>query len=1254
LPYTVLDVELTTGVVRPLTITQSGSRLVLGDGPDVVGALVSEMGTPAEPMLGQLYLAPSTESGLAHDADPAETGFQGQITLTIETGSGPTAEQHTVIVDVTAGYSGSGAGAVAAGDVLAALRTQQRLNYLGFGDSAGDALAPTNVFDLPTQEALQLFRAAVDQEGDLAPADADTGLGATTLEWLNASAAPRWTSLAGLATAESYGTSWLTDTVGQAVDAVAGVTLSDVVGLSTEDGWSSADSRIPSDPGRLHQAGMEVDFAVPAGAQTASEPPGDPMTAEEQRLFDLVVQLHDIGSASHGLELIEVALSNTKVVAAISADPGLSGVSAHTGTESAAVMHVGFRAPEPGVISATHESYLLETLDGLADLGTALMTDGRFDWEIPLLAEDQGPDDPSLPRTLGNIFDLGQLIRDGVYQPVSDYFAAAPTPTAGDLVSHLAGLAGFGSVAEAAGNSAERIAFTFHYGAEAAEVLDLELGAEISEAGVILDAAAQLGVTAAFGFDVTVGVDLGRGVTASEAGFIQIGSFLIEADVTAADLDFAAGVGFLNAAVEDGQFLLDADLVTTVGGGAEMSLSDITSTPVGSLVALTPTGSVDVTLPITATIGTWTTPGGMDQPQIVIEDTDLFDGPGGGFQFDPIIDFDLPDGLMSFTEISPAAMVGVFGQLSQWLTDFQASPLLDAEIPFASGATLGGVMGLDTTLIDDVINLLESEPNVPAFASAQALAALIPGITSIEYDDAFAGLGGAPVLTYTFDLSKSFDPLIATVDLDLLGDNPLSGLANITTSSTITLTPDVNMGFKLRIDLTPQGEGVMVHVAQTLDEVTGRSLQNPAKVWDDYAEDDGLNDVTVTLRSGTTFGVNFDSLSGTSTLGGAIALLAGANPHFGVTLDTERKRLILTDTSTPAGADPEFRVAAANGSLAPFILGILGNDTDEDGEIVGGALHGDVLDNHLFIDEASFEASVDLSAPDIDASANFGLIELAIENGSGAIDTTVTVQLNDPGTGTPGPVSVGELFKGLSGLGSPGSNLVTLGLDASASLVLPISISSSLPGLDGLVGASPRIVIDWPTVFTTDPVGLDLDSFDITFEDFDDLLNFRDLGTDDVVDLLAAVAGLVADISGHSVLDIKMPVIDKTPGELLGFTQDFADTVAEFQANPDLLLDGLETALATALGLGVDLALDLSGPDPALRLNLDYTKDIPGGFQLPMNFDLGSLGLDGVSHLIDISSGGLLSVEGGVTFGLSLGLDPVSYTHLTLPTSDLV
>jgi len=190
-------------------------------------------------------------------------------------------------------------------------------------------------------------------------------------------------------------------------------------------------------------------------------------------------------------------------------------------------------------------------------------------------------------------------------------------------------------------------------------------------------------------------------------------------------------------------------------------------------------------------------------------------------------------------------MVGIFGQLGQWLADVQGSALLDTEIPFASGSTLGGVMGLDATLVADVISLLESEPNVPAFSSAQALAALIPGITDIEYDDAFAGLGGAAVLTYTFDLSEAFDPLTATIDLDLLGESPLSGLANITTASTVTLTPDTDMGFKLRIDLTPRGEGVTVDADTTLDELTGRVLHDPVKQWDDFAEDDGLGDAIV-------------------------------------------------------------------------------------------------------------------------------------------------------------------------------------------------------------------------------------------------------------------------------------------------------------------------------------------------------------------------------------------------------------------------
>ncbi|MCX5671296.1 MAG: hypothetical protein NTU94_08280, partial [Planctomycetota bacterium] len=520
-----------------------------------------------------------------------------------------------------------------------------------------------------------------------------------------------------------------------AAAAVPGVTLADVAALSQPDGWSSSATRGPGTPGRHHQVGMEVDFVVPPGAQTASG--GGSMTAAEQRLFDIVSQLRTAGQSSHQLKLTEVSLSNTKVVAAIVA-AGWAGVTANTNTESAGVMHVGFAAPVPGVLSATEKSFLTDTLDGLVDLGAGLIADSRLQWAIPLALQDPGGDDPLVAKTLADVLGLGTMIHDGIYQPIYDWLTATPSPTLSGLVSQVAGLTGFSSVTEGAGNTAERVSFTFHYAKQRTTSLEMDLGTAASDAGILLAAPPTIGVAASMAFDVTVGVDLSRGGTASQAGFVQISNFHVGADVTATSLTFGANVGFLGAQVQNGHFTLHADLAAAVAGGAETSLGTLAATPVGTLVSLTPAGSVDLVLPLQASLGGWSTPVGPGQPKIAISDTNLFDGPGSSFSFNPVVDLALPS-VEGFGQVSSASMVGLFGQLGSWLGNFQASSILSTPIPFTSGKTLGNILGLDATLIDNVISHLESEPNKPAFASAQALATLLPGIiTGTQFDPAYA------------------------------------------------------------------------------------------------------------------------------------------------------------------------------------------------------------------------------------------------------------------------------------------------------------------------------------------------------------------------------------------------------------------------------------------------------------------------------------------------------------------------------------
>lgn len=337
--YRVPETGQTSTTGRPLDVTVSGDRLLLTDGGSLVAALFATGGVSdqdGQQLSGQVYLLATTAGDFARDLDPLQRGFQGQITLTVEMAGN---QQDVFVVDVAAGYSAQGADAVGAADGLDVLRAQQRLNYLGFG---GEALPLDNTLSLPTAQALRLFQAAVNDDGTAQPADMSGQLDADTVAWLNATSAPRWAELDVLPAevAQRYGTDGLVDSLREMIDEPANdFTAADVKFLSSADGWASMVGRSGSPIGREHLCGMEVDLAVPAGAETASGEPG--LSADEQWLVDRIVELHD-RAAERGLVLAAVGTTNAKVRNAVNA---LYADVATDQTEQLSLLHMGFAAP---------------------------------------------------------------------------------------------------------------------------------------------------------------------------------------------------------------------------------------------------------------------------------------------------------------------------------------------------------------------------------------------------------------------------------------------------------------------------------------------------------------------------------------------------------------------------------------------------------------------------------------------------------------------------------------------------------------------------------------------------------------------------------------------------------------------------------------------------------------------------------------------------------------------------------------------
>ena len=178
-------------------------------------------------------------------------------------------------------------------------------------------------------------------------------------------------------------------------------------------------------------------------------------------------------------------------------------------------------------------------------------------------------------------------------------------------------------------------------------------------------------------------------------------------------------------------------------------------------------------------------------------------------------------------------------------------------------------------------------------------------------------------------------------------------------------------------------------------------------------------------------------------------------------------------------------------------------------------------------------------------------------------------------------------------------------------------------------------------------VKLNTDSLNVQFTNFGDLLNFRDFSADDIVDMLQALANLLADLAKNTdFFKEKLPVIDKSPAELLGFVNKFIDAIQAFKADPGMGLDKLEVQINDQLDGGdpgssfahIDLSLDLSGVEPVVKIDLPFSFAIATA-HLPLNFDLDSLNVPGLKDLVDFQAMGTLNVDATIDFGIAVGLE---------------
>ena len=289
------------------------------------------------------------------------------------------------------------------------------------------------------------------------------------------------------------------------------------------------------------------------------------------------------------------------------------------------------------------------------------------------------------------------------------------------------------------------------------------------------------------------------------------------------------------------------------------------------------------------------------------------------------------------------------------------------------------------------------------------------------------------------------------------------GLANIQTSSKIDLWRRAEGAFGFGIDLSPFGTGF---------SITDSTLLSSLPSWGKGIDATKPADLKITMSDGAVFSVD---LGTASNIGNVRNLIAQASvnagvPRVAVTINAASNGLVIQDLLFPTAGNPvsRFKVDASNGSFAGVILGLTGEDDDDNGQIIGRALHGESLANRFYVKDFNVNLLVQATASDIDATADFGIVNVGIQNGKGEATATLNLTLRDPNSD--GRIYLSEMTAlDLTKASDLATIIGTPNLECDLNLELPIVLNSSIAGLT--LPNNAAVIVSWAEIHDgTDPI----------------------------------------------------------------------------------------------------------------------------------------------------------------------------------------
>jgi len=319
----------------------------------------------------------------------------------------------------------------------------------------------------------------------------------------------------------------------------------------------------------------------------------------------------------------------------------------------------------------------------------------------------------------------------------------------------------------------------------------IDLGAGADDHGLSLDAAAEVGLATSMSLDLTFGFDMTPGLPAGQAFFVRVADLDLTASVDQpGDLDFDLQVGMLDASVTGGAAELAAEIDVTVidpDADGNVTLTEIQGTTLSGLVALAPTGSLTVSLPVHAEVGTWSADG-----TISLTDADLFADPAASFVATGFEEMD------HFANLLPGDIQTLLEQVGPQLGRIAGSSRFAVAIPFT-----------DSTLVYDIVDAgaaWSSQLTGPlagaTWDSVQGLADALSSILGLTLPEINAVYNPATdELTFDVAVSQGFAPVTRPLDFSM----DMTPLAEITTAGDLAITGQSDVVLTFGFNISPLG-----------------------------------------------------------------------------------------------------------------------------------------------------------------------------------------------------------------------------------------------------------------------------------------------------------------------------------------------------------------------------------------------------------------------------------------------------------------